>query len=132
MQMNMRQLCFHKVASAASKGALWWDFVTAINSNCTMAKKEFNYECVLRIFLAMGGNDWVAGEMQLPSYGLDWDMMGCGTAIAMPTQLQSPAQGTHLTCVLTCVLQVARGVRHGMLACGSTRRRQGKRSGVEM
>eukprot|EP00798_Chlamydomonas_sp_ICE-L_P022588 gene22588-29724_t len=66
--MNVRQLCFFRLAKASAKRWLWWDYAEYFGGNCTMATKNFTAECALQIFKDVGGANFSAG------YGLqDWN-----------------------------------------------------------
>ncbi|KAG2487035.1 hypothetical protein HYH03_014281 [Edaphochlamys debaryana] len=53
--MNMRQLCFHRLAKAAGNGSLWWDYAVQFASNCTMASQNYTLDCAVKVFNALGG-----------------------------------------------------------------------------
>ena len=56
---NLRQLCVFKLAAAAGRPWVWWDYVTRFGEECTMAAGQYGPACAERIFGAVGGGkDW--------------------------------------------------------------------------
>lgn len=47
--MNLRALCFFRLAAAAGNGALWWDYALRFADQCTTANNTFNSECATRV-----------------------------------------------------------------------------------
>ncbi len=47
--MNLRALCFYRLAAAAGNGALWWDYALRFADQCTTANNTFNTECATRV-----------------------------------------------------------------------------------
>jgi hypothetical protein len=56
---NLRQLCVFKLAAAAGRPWVWWDYVTRFGEECTMAAGKYGPECAEAVFAAVGGGkDW--------------------------------------------------------------------------
>ncbi len=55
MQMNLRSVCFHRVASARGQPWLWWDFVDRLGDMCSMQKQQYTPECAAEAFKAVAG-----------------------------------------------------------------------------
>lgn len=51
--MNLRSLCFSRVARARNSSWLWWDFVDRLGDECRMADKKFTPECAQGVFDAV-------------------------------------------------------------------------------
>lgn len=49
MQINIRQLCFFRVANASGHPELWWDYVQAFAANCSMAATRYNVDCAAEV-----------------------------------------------------------------------------------
>ncbi|PNW86726.1 hypothetical protein CHLRE_02g095111v5 [Chlamydomonas reinhardtii] len=62
LAINMRQLCFHRLASAAGKAQLWWDYATRFAANCSMAAKTYTVDCAVGVFESLGGADLAPGQ----------------------------------------------------------------------
>lgn len=52
MQINIRQLCFFRVANASGHPELWWDYVQAFAANCSMAATRYNVDCAAEVCCA--------------------------------------------------------------------------------
>ncbi|KXZ50058.1 hypothetical protein GPECTOR_18g38 [Gonium pectorale] len=62
LMMNMRQLCFYRLASAAGKGLLWWDYAITFAAQCNMTSKTYTPECAATVFEQLGGAALVANN----------------------------------------------------------------------
>lgn len=49
MQINIRQLCFFRVANASGHPEMWWDYVQAFAANCSMAATRYNVDCAAEV-----------------------------------------------------------------------------------
>lgn len=47
--MNMRSLCFARVARERKAPWLWWDFADRLASDCRMAAGKFTAECAQKV-----------------------------------------------------------------------------------
>ena len=54
-QMNVRQLCFFRVAKASGQPWLWWDYTNAFGDSCSMATNNFTADCAQKVPRAMSG-----------------------------------------------------------------------------
>lgn len=70
LQMNMRQLCVHKLATKAGKPGLWWDYVTQVGELCPMATNNYTLECSDRVRGRVG-------ILQIEGVCLSWFMALC-------------------------------------------------------
>ena len=55
---NLRQLCVFKLAAAAERPWVWWDYVTRFGDECTMASKKYGPDCAEKVFGDVGGTSW--------------------------------------------------------------------------
>ena len=56
---NLRQLCVFKIAAAAGRPWVWWDYVTRFGEECTMAGGNYGPACAEKVFAGVGGGkDW--------------------------------------------------------------------------
>ena len=51
-----------KLAAAAGKPWVWWDYVTRFGEQCTMASKQYGAACGERVFADVGGREWSSLE----------------------------------------------------------------------
>ncbi|KAG2428538.1 hypothetical protein HYH02_014342 [Chlamydomonas schloesseri] len=88
LAMNLRQLCFHRLAAAAGKAQLWWDYATRFAANCSMAAKTYTLECAAAVFDGLGGADLAAGKTGRAA----WDACaGFNETAAMAAAATNPA-----------------------------------------
>lgn len=59
---NLRQLCVFKLAAAAGRPWVWWDYVTRFGEQCSMASKQYGAACGERVFADVGGREWASVE----------------------------------------------------------------------
>ncbi len=45
LMMNLRSLCFSRVATKAGKPAMWWDYADKLGSTCTSTTKQYTTDC---------------------------------------------------------------------------------------
>jgi hypothetical protein len=48
-QMNVRSLCFARVARERGEPWLWWEFVDKLGAECRMKDKLFTQECAQKV-----------------------------------------------------------------------------------
>ncbi|KAI8469825.1 MAG: hypothetical protein J3K34DRAFT_393772 [Monoraphidium minutum] len=53
--MNVRSLCFERVARERGEPWLWWDFVDRLGDECPMKDKLYTAECAQKVFDAVAG-----------------------------------------------------------------------------
>eukprot|EP00199_Chlamydomonas_sp_CCMP681_P001122 CAMPEP_0119103792 /NCGR_PEP_ID=MMETSP1180-20130426/2167_1 /TAXON_ID=3052 ORGANISM="Chlamydomonas cf sp, Strain CCMP681" /NCGR_SAMPLE_ID=MMETSP1180 /ASSEMBLY_ACC=CAM_ASM_000741 /LENGTH=797 /DNA_ID=CAMNT_0007088383 /DNA_START=241 /DNA_END=2634 /DNA_ORIENTATION=+ len=50
LAMNVRSMCFAKIAREASKSWLWWDFADQLSINCSSQASMFDSACAQQVF----------------------------------------------------------------------------------
>jgi hypothetical protein len=45
LQMNVRSLCFARVARDQGEPWLWWEYADQMGQTCTLSNKTYNAEC---------------------------------------------------------------------------------------
>jgi len=45
LQMNVRSLCFARVARDFGESWLWWEYADKIGADCSISKKLYNPDC---------------------------------------------------------------------------------------
>eukprot|EP00798_Chlamydomonas_sp_ICE-L_P022583 gene22583-29718_t len=67
LMMNIRQLCFFKLAKEVGKPWMWWDYVDQFGDKCKMSDKLYTADCAKEVFLS----SWQAENLTLSSQA--WD-----------------------------------------------------------
>lgn len=47
--MNIRSLCFARVARDVGESWLWWEYADKMANTCKMADKKYNPECAEQV-----------------------------------------------------------------------------------
>lgn len=66
--MNMRSLCFARVARERKAPWLWWDFADRLASDCRMAAGKFTADCAQKVRISFAGGGRPRRETKPVSY----------------------------------------------------------------
>jgi hypothetical protein len=63
LQMNVRSLCFARVARDQGEPWLWWEYADKMGETCKMSDKSYNPECSEKVRAAAWSNVVAQGRL---------------------------------------------------------------------
>eukprot|EP00878_Enallax_costatus_P034447 GHUV01038194.1.p1 GENE.GHUV01038194.1~~GHUV01038194.1.p1 ORF type:complete len:492 (+),score=107.81 GHUV01038194.1:754-2229(+) len=66
--MNVRSLCFARIARDIGEPGLWWEYADKIGNTCKISQKNYNPECAEKVFKEVVTNTRLAGDTGMKAW----------------------------------------------------------------